>query len=113
MVPATLAAAEELAGEGVAAEVIDVATIKPLDEETIAGSVANTGRAVIIHEAAMTAGYGAEIVARLTASDFFELEAPLVRVAGYDTVMPLARLERAYLPDAAQIAAAARRTLTD
>lgn len=113
MLPPTLAAADELAAQGMDAEVIDVATLKPLDADTILQSVAKTGRAVIVHEAAITAGYGAEIAARITTTDFFNLEAPVVRVAGYDTVMPLAKLENAYLPDTQRIVSAARRTLEE
>ncbi len=113
MLTPTLDAAGKLAAEGVHATVIDVATLKPLDAETILRSVAQTGRAVIVHEAAITGGYGAEIAARITTNDFFHLEAPVARVAGYDTVMPLARLEHAYLPDVQRIIAAVRRTLQE
>lgn len=107
-----LQAAEELAMEGVETEVIDVATLKPLDTKTILGSVERTGRLVIAHEAAMTAGYGAEIAARVAEEGLFDLEAPIVRVAGYDTIMPLSRLEHLYMPNAARIAAAVRRSAT-
>jgi pyruvate dehydrogenase E1 component beta subunit len=113
MLPPTLEAADKLAAEGIEADVIDVATLKPLDAVTIVQSVAKTGRAVIVHEAAITAGYGAEIAARITSTDFFNLEAPVVRVAGYDTVMPLAKLENYYLPDAQRILAAAQRALEE
>jgi hypothetical protein len=98
MLAETLAAADTLAAEGVAAEVIDVATLKPLDADTIAASVTRTGRAVIVHEAALSGGFGAEIAARLAERCLFELRAPVLRVAGYDTVMPLAKLEQHYAP---------------
>ncbi|HEU4618669.1 MAG TPA: transketolase C-terminal domain-containing protein, partial [Gammaproteobacteria bacterium] len=107
----TLAAADELAAEGVEAEVIDVATLAPLDIETILESVAKTGRCVIVHEAARNVGVGAEIAAQLADRGLLSLFAPVKRVTGYDTVMPLYRLERAYLPSTGSIVAAARRTL--
>jgi hypothetical protein len=110
-VPDVLAAAETLAGEGVQAEVLDVATLRPLDFETIRASVERTGRCVIVHEAPLTGGFGAEIAARLASEALTALFAPVQRVAGYDTVMPLPRLEHHYLPDAARILAGARRVL--
>lgn len=110
-VPETLAAAESLAGEGVSAEVIDVATVKPIDMEAILSSVARTGRCVIVHEAALTCGIGAEIAARLAEEGLLSLLAPVVRVTGWDTVMPLPRLEHLYLPSAARITAGVRRVL--
>src|SRR5947199_9804708 len=108
MVKETLAAADELAAEGIGAEVIDLATLKPYDEETVLASVAKTGRCVIIHEAARTGGFGAEIAALLCERGLLNLLAPVKRVTGYDTVMPLPRLEQAYLPSVARISAAAR-----
>ena len=111
MVKETLAVATTLAEGGVSAEVIDVATLKPLDMETILASVEKTGRCVIIHEAALTAGFGAEIAARLAEKGLLSLLAPVVRVAGYDTIMPLPRLESQYMPNEARILDAARRTL--
>ncbi|HXQ39689.1 MAG TPA: alpha-ketoacid dehydrogenase subunit beta [Candidatus Udaeobacter sp.] len=107
-----LGAADLLAQEGTEAEVIDVATLKPLDEATILESVAKTGRCVIAHEAPLTAGFGAEIAARLAGRGLTSLLAPVERVTGYDTVMPLPRLEAAYLPGQDEIAAAARRTMS-
>ncbi len=99
----TLKAAERLAGEGVDAEVIDVATLKPLDMDSILESVGRTGRCVIAHEAALTGGFGAEIAARLAEHGLLSLFAPVRRVAGYDTVMPLPRLEQSYIPDVGRI----------
>jgi pyruvate dehydrogenase E1 component beta subunit len=99
----TLKAAERLAGEGVDAEVIDLATLKPLDMDSILESVGKTGRCVIAHEAALTGGFGAEIAARLAEHGLLSLFAPVRRVAGYDTVMPLPRLEQAYIPDIERI----------
>ena len=103
MLGETLAAADALAAQGVSAEVIDVATLKPLDADTITASVARTGRAVIVHEAPLSGGFGAEIAARLAERCLFELRAPVLRVAGYDTVMPLAKLEQHYMPSRERI----------
>lgn len=94
----TLEAAQQLAQVGVDAEVIDVATISPLDMGTILNSVARTGRCVIVHEAARSGGVGAEIAARLAGEGIASLLAPVKRVTGYDTVMPLYRYEDQYMP---------------
>jgi 2-oxoisovalerate dehydrogenase E1 component subunit beta len=111
MVKETLAAAETLSKEAVSAEVIDVATLKPLDADTILASIDKTGRSVIVHEAALTGGFGGEIAARIAESGLLSLQAPIERVTGYDTVMPLPRLEHHYLPSEGRIVAAARRAL--
>ncbi|MEE8122721.1 MAG: alpha-ketoacid dehydrogenase subunit beta [Alphaproteobacteria bacterium] len=111
MVKETLTAAEALAEEGISAEVIDVATLKPLDTQTILASVERTGRLVIVHEAALTAGFGAEISAQVAEHGLLSLQAPIARVAGYDTVVPLPRLEDFYMPDEARILEAARRAV--
>jgi 2-oxoisovalerate dehydrogenase E1 component beta subunit len=103
MVKETLAAAERLAKEGIQAEVIDVATIKPLDMETILASVEKTGRCVIVHEAAKTGGVGAEIAAQIAEHALFSLKAPPLRVCGFDTIVPYARLEKFYLPSEQRI----------
>jgi pyruvate dehydrogenase E1 component beta subunit len=106
-----LKAAEEMAAEDVEAEVIDVETLKPLDTATILESVRRTGRLVVIHEAPVTAGFGAEIVARVAGQGLTSLLAPVERVAGFDTMMPYARLESHYLPGLGRITAAIRRTM--
>ncbi len=111
MLQVTLAAATELAQEGIEAEVIDVATLKPFDAATLLDSVARTGRCVIVHEAARTGGFGAEIAARLAEHGLLSLLAPVRRVTGYDTVMPLYRLEDHYLPSAAAVVSAVRESL--
>jgi pyruvate dehydrogenase E1 component beta subunit len=111
MVSEALRAAEKMTGEGVEAEVIDVGTLKPLDTATIVESIARTGRLVVIHEAPVTAGFGAEIVARVAERGLTSLLAPVERVAGFDTMMPYARLEAHYLPDLARITGAVRRTM--
>jgi len=107
----TLQAAEQLAEQGIYAEVIDLATIKPIDMSTILSSVEKTGRCVIIHEAARTGGVGAEIAAQLAETGLTYLLAPVQRVTGYDTVMPLFRLENHYIPDVSRIINAARTAL--
>jgi 2-oxoisovalerate dehydrogenase E1 component beta subunit len=109
MVKETLAAADELAADGIDAEVIDLATLKPYDEETVLASVSKTGRCVIVHEAARTAGFGAEIAALISERALLSLLAPVARVTGYDTIIPLPRLEQHYMPSVGRIAAAARK----
>jgi pyruvate dehydrogenase E1 component beta subunit len=106
-----LEAADKLAAEGISAEVIDVATLRPLDFDTIAESVARTGRCVIVQEAPRSAGFGAEIAARLAEHSMYDLLAPVERVTGYDTHIPLFRLEMKYLPSVERIVAAARRAV--
>jgi 2-oxoisovalerate dehydrogenase E1 component beta subunit len=104
-------AAAALAERGISAEVVDLVTLKPYDAETILRSVQKTGRCVIIHEAARTAGFGAEIAAMLAERAMTALLAPVERVTGYDVVMPLPRLEREYMPSVARILKACDRTL--
>ncbi len=111
MLKETLAAADALADEGIAAEVIDLATLKPYDEETILASVAKTGRCVVVHEAARTAGFGAEIAALIAERGLLSLLAPVARVTGYDTIVPLPRLEQHYLPSVDRVMAAARKVV--
>jgi pyruvate dehydrogenase E1 component beta subunit len=111
MLHETMAAADALAADGVSAEVIDVATLKPLDMATILESVAKTGRCVIVHEAPRTVGVGAEIAAGLAEQGLTSLLAPVQRVTGYDVVVPLPRLENQYMPSVARILAAARKAL--
>ena len=111
MVHETLAAADVLAEQGVMAEVIDVATLKPLDLGTIRESVQKTGRCVIVHEAPRSCGVGAEIAADLAENGLLSLLAPVKRVTGYDVVVPLAKLEHAYLPSIGRIVGAARQTV--
>jgi pyruvate dehydrogenase E1 component beta subunit len=113
MVRPALEAAELLRQEDkVEAEVIDLLTLSPLDEELMIASVKKTGRAVVVHEAPRSFGAGAEIVARLMEGAFYHLEAPIERVTGFDTIIPFFSREKSYLPGAERIAAAARRTLT-
>lgn len=99
----TLQAAKQLDEEGLSCEVIDVATIKPLDIDTILHSVQKTGRCVIVHEGARTCGVGAEISAQIMENCMSDLLAPVQRVTGYDTIMPYFQLEKHYLPSITRI----------
>jgi 2-oxoisovalerate dehydrogenase E1 component beta subunit len=109
----TMRAAEQLAKDGVSAEVIDLATLSPIDHDTILESVAKTGRLVIVHEAARNCGIGAEIAATVAERGLYDLQAPIQRVTGYDTVMPLFRLEYDYIPSVARILDGVRATFVD
>ena len=100
-----LAAAEEVAKQGIDVEVIDLRTLWPLDIDTLVASVRKTGRLVVVHEAPRTCGFGSELVSLLVERAFLHLEAPPVRVTGYDTPFPLTH-EREYLPLAHRIAPA-------
>lgn len=104
----TLEAAALLAAEGIDCEVIDVATLKPLDTDTLVASVSKTGRCVVVHEAARSYGPGAEIAATVQEQALHVLRAPVLRVTGFDCVIPYARQEMAYLPDVGSICQAAR-----
>lgn len=103
MIKETVLAAEQLATEGIQAEIIDVATLKPLDMETILNSVAKTGRCIIIHEAPRSCGVGAEIAAEIIEKGLLNLHAPVIRVTGYDVPVPYFRLEKNYLPSVNRI----------
>lgn len=107
----TMEAADILEGHGIFAEVIDVATIKPLDMETILTSVRKTGRCVIVHEACRSFGVGAEIAAGLMERAFDDLKAPVERVTGFDTTMPYYRMEDHYLPQVDDIVRASIKSL--
>jgi pyruvate dehydrogenase E1 component beta subunit len=112
MLKETRSAADELAKTGISCEVVDVATLAPLDSKTILASVAKTKRCVIIQEAPLTGGFGAEIAARIAQDGLLSLLAPVIRVAGYDTIMPLPRLEAHYMPQVRQVIDAVSETMT-
>ncbi len=102
-------AADELAREGIEAEIVDLRTLKPLDFDTVAASLRKTFRAVIVHEACLTGGFGAELAARIQAELFDFLDAPVLRVAAKDVPIPFSPpLEDFVLPRAADVVAAAR-----
>ncbi len=111
MMQETLQCAQLLSEKGVDCEVIDVASISPLDMNTIECSVAKTGRCVIIHEAARSVGVGAEISAHLAEQCLLDLKAPVKRVTGYDTIMPYFRNENYYLPGIERILDAVNETM--
>jgi pyruvate dehydrogenase E1 component beta subunit len=94
-----LRSADAAAEEGKQLEVIDLRTLSPLDLEPVYASVRKTGRAIVVHEAALTLGMGAELAARISQECFYSLESPVLRVAGFDTPYPPARVEEEWLPD--------------
>jgi len=103
MVATALEAAEAAADEDWDVEVVDLRSLSPFDDQTLAESVRRTGRAVVVHEAAGFSGYGAEVAARLTERCFHYLEAPILRVTGFDVPYPPPHLERLYLPNTDRI----------
>lgn len=111
MMHTVLQAAESLDADGISAEILDLRTLSPMDVPAVIASVEKTGRAVVVHEAARTAGLGAEIVAQINEKALLSLEAPVERVSGFDTVFPLPQLEKYYLPTPEMIAAAVHRVL--
>ena len=111
MMMETRKAAVRLAEDGVSAEVIDIRSLVPFDAATVVASVEKTGRAVIVHEAPRTAGFGAEVAATIAEHCLYSLEAPIERVTGWDSVFPLKRSEHQYMPSVERIVAAARQTL--
>ena len=113
MMRETIEAAARLAAYGVFAEVIDLGTLVPLDVDTVVSSVVKTGRAVIVHEAPLTGGFAAEIVALIQEKALYSLRAPVQRVTGWDVVVPLRLAERHYMPSVGRIVSAARSTLED
>ncbi|HUE68508.1 MAG TPA: alpha-ketoacid dehydrogenase subunit beta [Candidatus Acidoferrum sp.] len=106
-----LRAADLLAAEGISIAVLDLRTLVPLDVETLCAQVAKTGRCVVVHEAPLSAGFGAEISATLMEEVFYDLEAPVGRVAAFDVPFPAASLEDYYLPSVERVVKAVKRTL--
>jgi pyruvate dehydrogenase E1 component beta subunit len=111
MVRTCLEAAAAADSDGVSLEVVDLRSLSPFDADTVAASVDRTGRCVVVHEAPVFAGLGAEIAARVTERCFYRLEAPVLRVGGYHAPYPPSRLEGLYLPDLDRILEAVDRTL--
>ncbi|HKA09112.1 MAG TPA: alpha-ketoacid dehydrogenase subunit beta [Candidatus Dormibacteraeota bacterium] len=106
-----LQAAEDLQREGISAGVLDLRTLVPLDVDGMVAEVSRTGRAVVVHEAPLSAGFGAEVVATLQEEAFYSLDAPIRRVTAWDTPYPPASLEGWYLPTVRRVVEAARRTV--
>ncbi len=111
MVKTCLQAAQAAQEEGRSLEVIDLRSLSPLDREAVLGSVRRTGRAVVVHEASTFLGMGAEISAMLTEEAFYHLEAPVLRVGGYNVPYPPSRLEEEFLPDLDRVLDAVDRSL--
>jgi pyruvate dehydrogenase E1 component beta subunit len=106
MVPLCELAADAL--DGTSVEILDVRTLKPLDEEALLASVAKTGRVVIVQEAPRTAGYGAELSAIIAEKAIYDLQGPVLRVTGYDVPYPYWQIENAYMPSVARVVDAVR-----
>ncbi|RJQ18964.1 alpha-ketoacid dehydrogenase subunit beta [Candidatus Woesearchaeota archaeon] len=103
--------ADTLAAKGTSCEIIDVRTISPCDYETIYASIQKTGRAIIVHEAPLTLGFGAELAARIQENCLLSLKAPVLRVTGYDTPFPYFKLENEYLPSPERISSAVEKVM--
>jgi pyruvate dehydrogenase E1 component beta subunit len=112
MVRTALDAAGLAADEGRSLEVVDLRSLSPLDDATITASVERTGRLIVVHEASRSFGIGAELAARVTERCFYSLEAPVLRVTGYDIPYPASRMEHAFLPDADRILEAVDRAVS-
>jgi 2-oxoisovalerate dehydrogenase E1 component beta subunit len=110
-VQTALKAAETAAAEGTSIEVVDLRTLSPLDTATVAASVRRTGRCVVVHEAPVLYGTGAEVAARITEDCFFHLEAPVLRVGGFHMPYPVAKIEHDYLPGLDRVLDAVDRSL--
>jgi 2-oxoisovalerate dehydrogenase E1 component beta subunit len=111
MVKTCVTAAESAADEGRSLEVVDLRSLSPWDEDTVVDSVRRTGRCVVVHEAAVSGGLGAEIAARVTERAFYALESPVLRVGGFHTPYPPSRIEEDYLPELDRILDAVDRSL--
>ena len=111
MVPVAIDAASSAAERGWSVEVVDLRTLAPLDSETVLASVRKTGRVVVLHEAPRTCGYGAELAALIAEQALTSLQAPVLRVTGYDTPFPYT-LEHSYLPDAPRALRAIEHVMT-
>jgi len=112
MVREALNAAEQLRGDKIDLEIIDLRTISPLDAETIVTSIRKTGRGVIVHEAPKTCGLGAEIIALINEKAFLSLQAPVERVTGFDIPVPLMKTEHYYLPNPKRIVMAVKKVMS-
>lgn len=112
MLREVLNAAEQVKGEKIDMEVIDLRTISPMDIDTVITSIKKTGRGVVVHEAPKTCGLGAEIIALINEKAFLSLQAPVERVTGFDIPVPLMKTEHYYLPNAKRIAAAVKKVMS-
>jgi pyruvate dehydrogenase E1 component beta subunit len=105
------AAGEMLAAQGVSPDVIDLRSLVPFDAELVIDSAQRTGRVVIVQEAPRSAGFAAEVAAQIQEKALYSLNAPIERVTGYDTIVPLRRAEKHFVPSVERVVAAAHRTL--
>ncbi len=112
MLREALNAAEQLKGDKIDPEIVDLRTISPMDMETIVTSIKKTGRGVVVHEAPKTCGLGAEIIALINEKAFLSLQAPIERVTGFDIPVPLMKTEHYYLPNAKRIAMAVKKVMS-
>jgi pyruvate dehydrogenase E1 component beta subunit len=112
MVAVALQAAEIAASEGTSIEVIDLRSLSPIDFDTVITSVKKTGRLIVAHEASTFVSISSEIAARVAEKAFYHLEAPVLRVGGFDIPYPAAKLEEVFLPDADRILEAVDRVLS-
>ncbi len=112
MLREALNAAEQLKGDKIDTEVIDLRTISPMDMEAIVTSIKKTGRGVVVHEAPKTCGLGAEIIALINEKAFLSLQAPIERVTGFDIPVPLMKTEHYYLPNAKRIVMAVKKVMS-
>jgi pyruvate dehydrogenase E1 component beta subunit len=108
----SMRAADQLGQEGISATVVDLRTLVPFDVETVVNAVAKTGRCVVVHEAPLSSGFGAEVVATLASEAFYDLDAPIDRVSAYDVPYPAGPLEGWYLPSVDRVVTAARRSMS-
>ena len=111
MVHTSVKAAEEMEKEGIKAEVIDLRTLMPLDIDTIVESIKKTNRVIVVQEAQKTSGVAAEVIAQINEKAILHLEAPVLRVAGPDTVYPFAQIEDQWLPSPARVIANVKKVL--
>jgi pyruvate dehydrogenase E1 component beta subunit len=111
MVHTSVKAADELEKQGIKVEVIDLRTVSPIDIDTIVASVKKTNRAIVVQEAQKSAGVAAEVIAQINEKAILHLEAPVLRVAGPDTVYPFAQIEDTWLPNPARIVAAVNKVV--
>lgn len=111
MLPLVKKAVQQAAAKGISGEIIDLRTLSPVDRQAIVNSVRKTGRCIIVHEAPRTAGFGAELSAQIMEHCLLTLKAPVERVTGYDTAMPLYKLEKYYMPDEQKIMRAVEKVM--
>ncbi|MNI81336.1 Pyruvate dehydrogenase E1 component subunit beta [compost metagenome] len=111
MVHTATKAADQLEKEGIKAEIIDLRTVSPIDIDTIVASVKKTNRAIVVQEAQKSSGVAAEVIAQINEKAILHLEAPVLRVAGPDTIYPFAQIEDSWIPTPARVIAAVKKVL--